>query len=94
MSTNKLLWDDPRTHTAMLDRSPCGTGTSAILAFLSKNNIMDENDILESQSIMGSTFQGSFKVVENGIVPLIEGIGFITQYVDIVLENDDIFKNG
>ena len=34
MSNGKLDWDRPQTWTGMLDRSPCGTGTSAVMAQL------------------------------------------------------------
>ena len=26
MSNKELVWDNPDTHSAMLDRSPCGSG--------------------------------------------------------------------
>ena len=34
MSNGKLDWQRPETWTGMLDRSPCGTGTSAVMAQL------------------------------------------------------------
>lgn len=34
MSNNILDWNDPGTWTGMLDRSPCGTGTCAVMASL------------------------------------------------------------
>ena len=34
MSNNVLKWDKPETWTGMIDRSPCGTGTAAVMAML------------------------------------------------------------
>ena len=31
MSNGVLDWERPDTHTAMLDRSPCGSGTAAVM---------------------------------------------------------------
>ena len=44
-----------------LDRSPCGTGTSARLALLRRNNQIEIGEKIISQSIIGSTFEAFIK---------------------------------
>lgn len=82
-----------------VDRSPCGTGTSAKLATLyAKGQIkMDEPFIYES--ILGTTFKGRIlgttKVGDyEAIIPEITGSAFITGFNQFVISPDDPVKNG
>ena len=58
MSNTKLIWDESDTHTAMLDRSPCGTGTCAVMAVHHARGLMKVNDTLIHKSILGTKFRG------------------------------------
>ncbi len=82
-----------------VDRSPCGTGTSAKLATLySKGQIkMDEPFVYES--ILGTIFKGrvigTTKVGEyEAIIPEITGSAFITAFNQFVVSPDDPVKTG
>lgn len=78
-----------------VDRSPCGTGTSAKLAqlYYYKKIFINEEIIIES--IIGTKFIG--KIIEekkDTIIPIIEANAFITGYNNYVISNLDIIKSG
>jgi len=50
-------WDKPNSFTGMLDRSPCGTGTCAVVACLHARGILDIGQSFIHESIIGSSFQ-------------------------------------
>lgn len=84
---------------SQVDRSPCGTGTSAKLAYLySKGEIkLDEEFIYES--ITGSMFKGTVLAEESvgdykGIIPQITGSAYITGMNRIVMDQDDPLEYG
>jgi proline racemase len=58
MTNNVLDWDKPETWTAMIDRSPCGTGTCAIMALLHSKGQLDLQQDFIHESILGTTFRG------------------------------------
>lgn len=99
MSNGELNWDDESTWGGMVDRSPCGTGTSAVMALKHSRGELHLHDEFVHESIIGTKFVG--KVVEereengiSGIVPTISGQGWITQYCDIVCHPTDPFQSG
>lgn len=76
------------------DRSPCGTGTSAKLACLFADGKLKEGDVWRQESIVGSVFEGSVKVVDNVVHPRIKGSAFITAEADLILDARDPFAMG
>jgi len=76
------------------DRSPCGTGTSAKLACLFADGKLKEGDVWKQESIVGSVFEGSIKVVDNIVQPRIKGSAFITAEADLILDARDPFAMG
>ena len=76
------------------DRSPCGTGTSAKLACLFADGKLKEGDVWKQESIVGSVFEGSVKVVDNVVHPHIRGSAFITAEADLILDARDPFAMG
>ena len=76
------------------DRSPCGTGTSAKLACLFADGKLKEGDVWKQESIVGSVFEGSIKVVDNVVHPRIKGSAFITAEADLILDARDPFATG
>merc|ERR550514_1761314 len=58
MSNGELDWDRPDTWTAMIDRSPCGTGTCAIMAVLHARGQLRVGEDFVHESIVGSRFVG------------------------------------
>ena len=82
-----------------LDRSPCGTGSSARLALLRKKNEIDIGERVITKSIIGSTFECFIEseVYENSkqmIIPNIKGSAFITGEQVLYKDNSDPFPEG
>jgi 4-hydroxyproline epimerase len=71
------------------DRSPCGTGTSAKLACLAADGRLAPGDIWRQESIIGSVFEGSFAIVEGGIIPTIKGSAHVTAEATLLLDDAD-----
>jgi 4-hydroxyproline epimerase len=76
------------------DRSPCGTGTSAKLACLFEEGKLREGQIWRQESITGSIFEGSIRVVNRQIVPSISGTAFITSEATLILDPADPLQRG
>jgi len=82
-----------------IDRSPCGTGTSARLAqWYAKGRLKPGDDFIH-ESIIGSRFIGRIEAeTELGgkpaIVPSIEGWAIIHGYNQILLDEDDPYVHG
>ena len=73
------------------DRSPCGTGTSAKLACLYADGKLTEGQIWRQESIVGSVFEGSVKIVDDKIHPLIKGSAFVNAEATLILDERDPF---
>jgi len=92
-------WNTVSIRPGKLDRSPCGTGTSARLALMKQKNEIDINETFISRSIIGSTFEAKIKeeFVSNNkkmIKPLIKGSAFITGKQELYVTKDDPFPEG
>lgn len=84
---------------AEVDRSPCGTGTAAVMAVLSEMGLLPEGTPFVHESIVGTTFNG--RVLERtqvgeraAIVPEIEGSAWITGEHTFLVDGDDPLKAG
>ena len=82
-----------------IDRSPCGTGTSARMAQLAATGRLKEGDEFVHESIIGSTFigriEGRAKIGNSdAIIPSIEGWARITGFNTIVIDDRDPFAHG
>ncbi len=76
------------------DRSPCGTGTSAKLACLFADGKFKEGDVWRQESIVGSIFEGSIRVVDGQMIPSIKGNAFVTAEATLILDPADPFCRG
>jgi proline racemase len=87
----------------MVDRSPCGTGTSAELAVRYARGQLQINEPFVTESILGTRFSG--KVVREAgeltgslaypaIIPMVEGQAFLTGMHQFIFEHGDPFKDG
>ncbi len=84
---------------AEVDRSPCGTGTAAVMAVLNEMGLLMEGVPFVHESIVGTTFSG--RVVgrrqvgdKAAIVPEIEGAAWITGEHTFLIDGDDPLKAG
>jgi len=77
-----------------IDRSPCGTGTSARLAQLFSKGHLGVGDQYIHESFIGSTFVGRIESQTsvanyNAVIPSIEGWAKITGYNTIIIDDED-----
>ncbi len=82
-----------------IDRSPCGTGTSARMAQWHAKGLLKKGEDFIHESIIGSKFTGRIEEETsiNGkpaIIPSIEGWARVTGYNTIFIDDDDPFKDG
>ena len=82
-----------------VDRSPCGTGTSAKLALLHRTGALCEGRVFENRGLTGTTFKGRIvRETEVGtlpaVVPEIEGPAWITGLHRFVVDPEDPFPEG
>ena len=84
---------------AEVDRSPCGTGTAAVMAVLSEMGVLVEGAPFVHESIVGTIFTG--RIVERravgdrpGIVPEIQGSAWITGEHSFLIDGDDPLRAG
>jgi len=103
MSNGQLDWGRPATWTGMIDRSPCGTGTSAVMASLHARGELALGEDFVHESIVGTHFLG--RLVEEtrvgpegeevrAVVPTISGRAWVTQHCDVVCDPSDPFPEG
>ena len=76
------------------DRSPCGTGTSAKLACLAADGKIREGEIWRQESIVGSVFEGSVRIVDGVVHPTIKGSAYVTAEATLLLDPRDPFASG
>ena len=82
-----------------IDRSPCGTGTSAKLATLYAKGELKPGEPFVYESIIGTLFKG--RIVEerkladfDAIIPEITGSGYILGFSNYVYDPDDALTYG
>lgn len=82
-----------------IDRSPCGTGTSARLACLYTRGEIGLDEAKRFEGVLGTCFTGQVKRAEtrNGmtyVTPRVTGSAYITGYHQFVLHESDPFPTG
>ncbi len=82
-----------------IDRSPCGTGTSARMAQWYAQGRLKPGQEFVHESIIGSTFTGRIEeeisvAGKPAIRPSIEGWAMVTGYNTIILDDDDPYVHG
>jgi 4-hydroxyproline epimerase len=82
-----------------IDRSPCGTGTSARMAQWVATGKLKAGDSFIHESIIGSQFTGKVEsITECGpypaIIPSIQGWARVTGYNHILIDEDDPYAFG
>jgi proline racemase len=84
---------------AEVDRSPCGTGTCAVMAVLAGMGLLDRQQTFVHESLIGTLFHG--RIVGDGmvgelpaIVPEIEGEAYITGESTFLIDPQDPLRFG
>lgn len=79
------------------DRSPCGTGTSAVLSLLANRGDMTQGDSWTQESLTGGRFDGSFRWSDESkekIVPTIKGKAFVCAESTLLQHANDPYQYG
>jgi len=106
-----ILWTGAPTHPEAdarnavfygdkaIDRSPCGTGTSARMAQRHAKGLLKEGDAFVHESIIGSLFKGKVEkevsvAGKTAIIPSIGGWARTTGYNTIFIDDRDPYAHG
>ncbi|HEY6213859.1 MAG TPA: proline racemase family protein, partial [Vicinamibacterales bacterium] len=84
---------------AEVDRSPCGTGTAAVMAVVDAMGLLADARPFVHESLIGTRFNGRVTARTTvgdlpAIVPEIEGSAWITGEHTFLVDDDDPLKNG
>ncbi len=89
----------PESWTGALDRSPCGTGTSARMAVLESEGRLRIGEKFVHEGILGTHFTGTLIAETHvgklrAVVPTISGRAWVTGMSTYVLDEGDPFPQG
>ena len=76
------------------DRSPCGTGTSALLACLAADGSLAPGVSAQVESVIGSSFTGRYQSTQGGIRPTVSGRAYLTGEGVLLFDPDDPYRGG
>ncbi len=82
-----------------IDRSPCGTGTSAVIAQRYTKGLLKKGEEFIHESFIGSKFIGRIEeeTTLNGklaVIPSIQGWAKVFGYNTIIIDDDDPYAHG
>ena len=76
------------------DRSPCGTGTSAVLACEHAAGRLAVGQIWRQESVIGSVFEGRLELSGTRLVPCLTGTAFVNGESRLIADPADPFAWG
>lgn len=85
---------------SLIDRSPCGTGTSARVAQRHARGLLDIGQAFRHQSLIGSSFIGRVEAtttLNNGldaVLPSVEGRAFLTGRAEYYVDDAQPYAHG
>lgn len=87
------------SEEGQIDRSPCGTGTCAKLAYMYSKNELKINEPFVNTSFTGVSFRGyvlkETKLADyQAIIPKITGMAYVDGYSKFVIDEKDPLKYG
>lgn len=76
------------------DRSPCGTGTSALVACMLEDGHLAEGEVWRQESVLGGVYEA--RVCRRGgvVVPTVKGRAWVTAESELRFEMDDPYRMG
>ncbi len=82
-----------------VDRSPCGTGLSGLLALMAHKGQLVPGQEIVCESILGTSLKGKVSTRTSvahydAVIPEITGTGFITGTHEFILNQEDPFRQG
>jgi len=100
MSSTSASNTESGCGSGMLDRSPCGSGTAAIVASNWSKGIFRIGDSFKNKSIVGSEFVATVKELGptmgtyDTVMVEVRGRAYISGFNRLVVEPDDPFPEG
>lgn len=100
LTSGPVRAEDPASWTGVLDRSPCGTGTSARMAALHARGLLGLDEPFHHRSILGTEFIGHLVGTTStagghpAVLPTITGRGWVTGHSRWTLDPTDPFQHG
>ena len=93
---------DPRNHgrafvlcpDGAFDRSPCGTGTSALVGCLFEDGVIEEGQIWKQESVLGGVYEASIRREGKTLIPTVRGHAWITGETTLHFAADDPYRTG
>ena len=76
------------------DRSPCGTGTSALLASVAARGQLAPMQLWRQESAIGSLFEAQYTLTSRGVIATICGRAFIIGHGTLVDSVSDPARTG
>ena len=76
------------------DRSPCGTGSSAKIACLIADGKLEPGQTWRQESVIGSVFEASGRLVDGKVIPTIRGSAHVTSEGTLYFNEADPFRSG
>lgn len=87
------------SRSGSLDRSPCGAGTGAKMAYLHAAGELKPGEEYRNESLFGTSFTGVLKGTSaigpfKGVTPVITGAAFLTGFHSFLLDPNDPLEKG
>ena len=76
------------------DRSPCGTGTSALVGCLHEDGLLAEGQVWRQESVLGGVYEASIRMKQGVRVPSVRGSGWITAESELHFDRSDPYRTG
>lgn len=79
------------------DRSPCGTGTSAVLACMARRGELNAGESWLQESLTGGQFSGTFESSpsnQDRIIPTITGEAYVCSVASLIQHEEDPYRFG
>jgi 4-hydroxyproline epimerase len=76
------------------DRSPCGTGTSALVGCLFEDGILSAGQTWRQESVLGGVYEASIRREQGILVPTVRGRAWLTSETTLHFAADDPYRTG
>jgi 4-hydroxyproline epimerase len=76
------------------DRSPCGTGTSALVGCLHEDGLLAEGRPWRQESVLGGVYEARIRREAGVLVPTVRGQAWITAESELRFAADDPYRSG
>lgn len=76
------------------DRSPCGTGTSALVGCLFEDGILAEGQPWRQESVLGGVYEASVRRAGDVLIPTVRGRAWLMAESTLHFAADDPYRTG